>query len=60
MKRILTLLLALALTLGLSVPALAVDPQQAQTSAQLLYNLNLFRGVGTNPDGSVNAEGDVH
>lgn len=54
MKRMFALVLTLALALGLSAPALAVSADQAQTSAQLLYNLNLFRGVGTNPDGSVN------
>ena len=53
MKRILSLLLALTLALSLSVTALAAQPGQDQSSAQLLYNLNLFRGVGTNPDGSV-------
>ena len=53
MKRILTLLFALVLTLSLAAPAAAVSAGQAQDAAQLLYNLNLFRGVGTNPDGSV-------
>lgn len=58
MKRLLSLVLLLALTLGLAAPALAVDTQTAQTSAQLLYELNLFRGAGTNPDGSVDFQLD--
>lgn len=53
MKRILTLFLTLAMALSLSVPALAVTAEEAQASAELLYNLNLFRGVGANADGSV-------
>ena len=38
MKRILSLLLALTLALSLSVTALAAQPGQDQSSAQLLYN----------------------
>lgn len=53
MKRILPLFLALAMALSLSIPALAVTAEEAQSSAVLLHNLNLFRGVGVNDDGSV-------
>lgn len=53
MKRLITLLLALTLILGLSVPAMAAPSADELASAQLLYNLGLFRGVSTNPDGSV-------
>jgi hypothetical protein len=52
MKKILSLLLALVLAVGLAVPALAVNTGEAQDAAQLLYNLSLFRGVGTNADGT--------
>lgn len=57
MKRILSLLLALTLAFGLTVPALAVSPEEAQASAELLQNLNLFRG-SEEPDGSVNFDLD--
>ena len=53
MKRLFSLLLAMALTCGvLLLPAQAADPTTAQSSAQLLYDLGLFRGTGTKPDGS--------
>jgi hypothetical protein len=52
MKKLLSLLLALVLAAGLSLPALAVDSDQANESAQLLYNLGLFQGTGTNADGT--------
>ena len=55
MKRLIPLLMALSLTLGLmTVPAGAVSAQAAQDSAQLLYNMELFKGVGNNPDGTPN------
>lgn len=57
MKRILSLLLALSLALCLAVPALAVSAEEAQASAELLQNLNLFRG-SEEPDGSVNFDLD--
>ncbi len=46
------ILLAALLCLMCSLPALAVSADQADTSAQLLYNLGLFRGTGTKPDGT--------
>lgn len=52
LKRICGLGLALTLAFSLSIPALAATPEEALPSAQLLYNLNLFRGIGQNPDGS--------
>ncbi len=53
MKRLFSLLLALALAGSiLLLPAQAADPVTAQSSAQLLYDLGLFRGTGTRPDGS--------
>ena len=53
MKRLIPLLLSLALTLSLmAVPAGAVSADEAQDSAQLLYNMELFKGTGTNPDGT--------
>ena len=58
MKRILTLILALAMALGLSVPALSVTSAEAIASAQFLYSLDLFRGVGDNEDGSPNFDLD--
>lgn len=57
MKRILSLLLALSLALCLAAPALAVSAEEAQASAELLQNLNLFRG-SEEPDGSVNFDLD--
>lgn len=53
MKRLLSLLLALTLAGGvLILPARAADPVTAQGSAQLLYDLGLFRGTGTKADGT--------
>ena len=40
------------LALSLAAPAWAATPEEAQDSAQLLYNLGLFQGSGTNEDGS--------
>lgn len=51
-KKIISLFLALTLALSLSIPALAVTPAEAQEDAELLYNLGLFKGSGTNPDGT--------
>lgn len=51
-KKLLSLFLALTLALSLSAPALAVSAQDAQSDAELLYNLGLFKGTGTNADGS--------
>ena len=55
MKRLIPLLMVLTLVLSLmAVPAGAVSAQKAQDSAQLLYNMELFKGVGDNPDGTPN------
>ena len=55
MKRLITLLLSLTLALGLlTVPARAATTQEAQDAAELLYNMELFKGTGNNPDGSPN------
>lgn len=51
-KKLLSLFLAVALTFALAVPAAAATPVGAQDSAQLLYNLGLFRGTGVNADGT--------
>lgn len=51
-KKLLSLFLALTLALSLAAPAWAATPEEAQDSAQLLYNLGLFQGSGTNEDGS--------
>ncbi len=51
-KKIVSLFLALTLALSLSVPVFAATPAQAQKDAELLYNLGLFKGTGTNPDGT--------
>ena len=57
MKRLISLLLALTLALGLmTVPAGAVTTDEAQDAAQLLYNMELFKGTGNNPDGTPNFE----
>ena len=50
-RRVLSLLLALVLLLGLTTMAFAAD-QQAQDAAEALYRLGLFRGTGKNADGS--------
>lgn len=52
-SRLTTLLLAVFLLFSLSVPALAAETT-ARESAQLLYDLGLFRGVGENSDGTPN------
>ena len=52
-KKIVSLFLALSLAFSLSVPALAATPEEAQDDAELLYNLGLFLGSSTNPDGTV-------
>ena len=53
-KKIVSLFLALSLAFSLSVPALAATPEEAQDDAELLYNLGLFLGSSTNPDGTPN------
>ena len=54
-KKIVSLFLALSLAFSLSVPALAATPEEAQDDAELLYNLGLFLGSSTNPDGTPKA-----
>ena len=56
-RRILCLLLAAAMLLGLSVTALAGEPD-AQCAAESLYQLGLFNGTGTYADGSPKFELD--
>lgn len=51
-KKIVSLFLSLTLALSLSVPVFAATPAEAQKDAELLYNLGLFKGTGTNPDGT--------
>ena len=51
MKKLLFLLLALALLCVLDPAALAIR-EDAQIAADLLNALGLFKGVGTNPDGT--------
>ena len=51
MKRIVPLLLTLALAFSLSVPALAADRWEAENAAWSLYNYGLFKGTGTDADG---------
>lgn len=51
--RLPAILLVLALLLSLAAPAFAATATtQQQESAQLLYDLGLFRGAGTNADGT--------
>ena len=50
-KRIISAILALCMLFGLSAAALAAQPD-AGDAAQTLYELGLFRGVGTREDGS--------
>lgn len=50
-KRLLAVILALALTLSVIPAALAADDTHAE-AARCLYELGLFQGVGTNADGT--------
>jgi len=50
-KALFSLFLTLLLTVCLSPAALAAN-DSAKDSAQILYELDLFRGTGTNPDGT--------
>ena len=55
MKKLLALVLTVLLAAGtMTLPAMAATPAMAQSSAELLYSLGLFRGVGNNSDGSPN------
>ena len=53
MKKLLSLLLTLVLLIGL-IPTASAASSQAQQAAEALYELGLFRGNGTLPDGSPN------
>lgn len=50
-KRLLAVILALALTLSVIPAALAADDTHTE-AARCLYELGLFQGVGTNADGT--------
>ena len=52
MKRLMTLMLALMMTLSLMTPAALAAKDDATEAAQTLYELGLFRGTGTNADGT--------
>lgn len=52
MKKLLSLFLALVMALSLTVPTCAAYTPSKQESAQLLYNLGLFKGNGDLPDGT--------
>ena len=55
MKKLFALVLTVLLAAGtVTLPALAATPAMAQSSAELLYSLGLFRGVGNNADGTPN------
>lgn len=53
-RRLLSLLLALLMLASLAPAALAADTPstEAAQAAQTLYDLGLFKGTGTNPDGT--------
>ena len=53
-RRLLSLLLALLMLASLAPAALAADTPSAEAAqaAQTLYDLGLFKGTGTNPDGT--------
>lgn len=52
MKKLLSLLLAALLCCALPLGALAAEPEAAQSAADRLYGLELFRGTGVAADGS--------
>ena len=56
-KKILSVLLALALCAGLAMPAFAASTE-AMNAANKLNSLGLFNGVGTNADGTPNYDLD--
>ena len=57
MKKLLSLLLAVALLCALAPAALAVR-EDANAAAELLHALGLFQGTGTKPDGTPNYDLD--
>jgi len=50
-KKFLSLILALVLSFSL-IPTAAAASEEATEAAETLYELGLFRGTGTNPDGT--------
>lgn len=53
-KKFLAALLALSLTVSLSVPGFAAEEDPGSAAAQTLHDLGLFQGVGDNADGTPN------
>lgn len=54
MKKTLScLFLTLLMVCGLTTPAMAAPSAQSAEAAQTLYELGLFRGTGTNADGTI-------
>lgn len=51
MKRTISFILVLVLSLSLMVPAMAATVPQYTNEAEVLYDLGLFKGTGTNADG---------
>ena len=51
MKKLLSLLLALVLSVALAVPVMAADTEQEETAAWTLYRLGLFQGTDTDSQG---------
>ena len=51
-KKLSCLFLAVLMALSLLPAALAVNDDAAEEAAQTLYELGLFRGTATNPDGT--------
>lgn len=52
MKKFISLCLALVMALALAVPVSAAHTTTKEESAQLLYNLGLFKGAGTKANGT--------
>lgn len=52
MKKLVALFLAMVLSLSLMTPALAAPTPKYTEEAQTLYELGLFKGTGTNADGT--------
>ena len=52
MKKLVALILTMILTLSLATPAMAAPAPKYTAEAQTLYELGLFKGTGTNADGT--------
>jgi len=52
MKKLVALILTLVLSLALMTPAMAAPAAKYTAEAQTLYELGLFKGTGTNADGT--------